>query len=153
LGATVACGQPSAPAPTPAPLASAKPSASAPASSSASAPIASASSARAAGPPPFCDAKRTNMPCVFMLQGRCFVQLAPNTNWQPTTCRPEPPLPASACARTEQCPGISDEGCCVDCANNVMATALSKACAPKIEAAPDCAGVTAVLQTKGCIVH
>ncbi|MEZ4264543.1 MAG: hypothetical protein R3B36_36095 [Polyangiaceae bacterium] len=85
-----------------------------------------------------------------MVQGQCYVDVAPGTNWRPVACPTPPiPLPSGACDRAEMCRGVSDEGCCIGC-DHPMRTRLSVPCAKAVEQATSCAGVVKALARRDC---
>lgn len=100
--------------------------------------------------PGTCDDQRSNTPCVFLLQGKCFLLRAPNTTYEEQPCpTPPPPLVGEACHRLDMCRGVSDEGCCVDC-QHPMKTRIPGECAKKIAAAVSCDEVSTALGSKSC---
>jgi len=160
-----ACGEraaaptPTAPTPTPtAPASTAPPPAPEPSRQAevdptpAAEPSAPGALADAGGALPVCDEARTHAPCMFLSQGNCFV-FSTSPGSAPLDCTKPLPRPAGdACRRTDQCVGVSDEGCCVGC-SHPMRTRIAPACAKAIEAAKDCDAVRRLARSKACGMH
>ncbi|NOU30412.1 MAG: hypothetical protein HOO96_21130 [Polyangiaceae bacterium] len=105
------------------------------------------------GPLPACDEARTQVPCIFRVKAACYVFAGPKQSATPVDCpKPPPPPGGDACARTAQCVGVSDEGCCVGC-NHPMLTRIAPSCAKAIEAAKGCDAVRRLARSKACVMH
>ena len=97
-----------------------------------------------------CGPAHTERPCFFLLQGRCYLDRAPATDYVPIACPQSFPLQGDACRKLEMCVGVSDEGCCVGC-QSMMATRIANSCAAAIEQARTCAEVVRAQEQRGCV--